>query len=114
MWIWVWTKLAGLAPWPWATSRRGETELVDLSDFIEPGDDQPEENEETEDLVALKDCLQALADAIASTNLAVINGGQGDVPAATKRVQASIAALKRFHDAFGILKGEPDPADEET
>ena len=88
--------------------------MVDLSDFIDPIDDEPEDLEEAEDLAALRDCLQALADAIASTNLAVINGGQGDLPAATKRVQASVAALKRFHEAFAVLKGEPDPADEET
>ena len=80
--------------------------MVDLSDFIEPEDDEPAEEGEAEDLVALKDCLQALADAIASTNLAVIIGAQGDVGAAGARVQASVAALKRFHAAFTILKGE--------
>jgi hypothetical protein len=67
---------------------------------------EPEEGGETADLTALKDCLQALADAIASTNLAVINSAQGDAQAATARVQASVAGLKRFHDAFKVLKGE--------
>ncbi len=81
--------------------------MVDLSDFLDPGDDEPaEEAEETADLAALKACLQALADAIAGTNLAVLNGAQGDVAAAGARVQASIGALKRFHDAFAVLKGE--------
>ena len=83
--------------------------MVDLSDFIDPGDDEPDEAgeaEEAADLAALKACLQALADAIASTNLAVIVGTQGDVAGAGGRVQASIGALKRFHDAFAVLKGE--------
>jgi hypothetical protein len=80
--------------------------VVDLTDFIDPGDDEHEEEGAAEDLVALRTCLQALADAIASTNLAVINGAQGDPAAATGRVQASVAALKRFHDAFVVLKGE--------
>lgn len=84
--------------------------MVDISDFIGPDDDEPGERDggEAEDLVALKDCLQALADAIASTNLAVINSSQGDVQAATQRVQASVGALKRFHDAFAVLKAEPE------
>lgn len=84
--------------------------MVDISDFIGPDDDEPGERDggEAEDLVALKDCLQALADAIASTNLAVVNGAQGDLAAATGRVQASVAALKRFHDAFEVLKAEPE------
>ncbi len=81
--------------------------MVDLSDFLDPGDDEPVEPDEAADLVALKACLQALADAVASTNLAVLNGTQGDVAAAGARVQASVGALKRFHDAFAILKG-PD------
>ena len=80
--------------------------MVDLSDFIDPGDDEAGEAGEAADLVALKACLQALADAVASTNLAVINGTQGDVAGAGGRVQASIGALKRFHDAFAVLKGE--------
>ena len=87
--------------------------MVDLSDFLDPGDDEPEDAaEEAADLVALKACLQALADAVASTNLAVINGTQGDVAAAGSRVQASIGALKRVHDAFTVLKGEDDEASE--
>ncbi len=79
--------------------------MVDLSDFLDPGEDEPAEADEADDLVALKACLQALADAIASTNLAVINETRGDVAAASGRVQASIGALKRFHDAFAVLKG---------
>jgi len=88
-----------------------EPALVDISDFIDPGDDEPAEPEVdvAADFAALGDCLQALADAIASTNLAVINGTQGDAAAAMTRVQASVGALKRFHDAFKILKSEaPD------
>jgi hypothetical protein len=84
--------------------------MVDISDFIAGPEDDPGEADggEAQDLQALKDCLQALADAIASTNLAVINGAQGDVAAATQRVQSSIGALKRFHDAFAVLKVQPD------
>ena len=81
--------------------------MVDISDFFAPDDDEPEEPEaagaEAEDLQALKDCLKALADAIASTNLAVINAAQADPAAATSRVQASVEALKRFHAAFSVL-----------
>ena len=66
-------------------------------------------------LAALRACLQALADAIASTNLAVINGAQGDPAAATSRVQASVAALKRFHEAFVVLQPPAsDEADDEA
>ena len=79
--------------------------MVDLSDFPDPGEDEAAEADEAADLVALKACLQALADAIASTNLAVINETRGDVAGASGRVQASVAALKRFHDAFAVLKG---------
>lgn len=78
--------------------------MVDLSDFIDPDDETAEGADEADDLVALRACLQALADAIASTNLAVISGNQGDVAGATGRVQASVAALKRFHEAFVVLK----------
>ena len=94
----------------------GALAMVDISDFIDPGDDEPEDHAdgEAEDLAALKACLQALADAIASTNLAVINSGQGDMAAATARVQASVGALKRFHDAFAVLKGEAEGAETET
>jgi len=80
--------------------------MVDISDFIEGGDDDAPDDP-AEELAALRDCLQALADAIASTNLAVIQSGQGEMQGATQRVQASVAALKRFHDAFAILKAEP-------
>ena len=81
--------------------------MVDISDFIEGGDDDAPDDP-AEELAALRDCLQALADAIASTNLAVIQSGQGEMQGATQRVQASVAALKRFHDAFAILKAEPE------
>ena len=80
--------------------------MVDLSDFLDPGEDEPAEPDEAADLAALKACLQALADAVASTNLAVLNGTQGDVAAAGSRVQASVSALKRFHEAFTVLKGD--------
>ncbi|OHB30295.1 MAG: hypothetical protein A2790_05660 [Phenylobacterium sp. RIFCSPHIGHO2_01_FULL_69_31] len=89
--------------------------MVSLDDYIDDDGDEPDT---AADFAALKGCLKALADAIASTNLAVINGAQGDVGAATQRVQASIGALKRFHDAFKILEaGTEDeseaPAEEE-
>jgi hypothetical protein len=93
--------------------------MVDASDFLGPDEfaedeiGEPEDGSEAEDLAALKGCLQALADAIASTNLAVIMSVQNDGPAATSRVQASIGALKRFHDAFAVLKAEPGEAEEE-
>jgi hypothetical protein len=93
--------------------------MVDASDFLGPDEfeedeiGEPADLEEPQDLAALKDSLQALADAIASTNLAVIMGVQGDAAAATTRVQSSIAALKRFHDAFAVLKDEPGGADDE-
>jgi DNA-binding FrmR family transcriptional regulator len=74
--------------------------MVHLDDFIDDGDEGPDV---AADFAALKGCLKALADAIASTNLAVLNGAQGDAAAATQRVQASVAALKRFHDGFKIL-----------
>jgi hypothetical protein len=74
--------------------------MVSLDDYI---DDSEEGPDIAADYAALKGCLQALADAIASTNLAVINNAQGDAAAATQRVQASVAALKRFHEAFQVL-----------
>jgi hypothetical protein len=74
-------------------------------------DDGLEEEGEAQDLLALKDCLKALADAIASTNLAVIEGARNDAAAATARVQASVAALKRFHEAFEVLK---QPAEDDA
>ena len=85
--------------------------MVHLDDFIDDGDEGPDV---AADFAALKGCLKALADAIASTNLAVINGAQGDVQAATQRVQASVGALKRFHDAKKILEaGTESEASEE-
>ena len=87
--------------------------MVDISDFIAPDDEVPDEVDVAADLFALKACLKALADAIASTNLAVINGAQGDLQAATQRVQTSIAALKRFHDAFKILDADEAEPDED-
>ena len=88
--------------------------MVDISDIIDPEDEGQDDGGEAEDLIALRACLQALADAIASTNLAVISGNQGDVAGTTGRVQASVAALKRFHEAFGVLKAaEEEPEDDE-
>jgi hypothetical protein len=85
--------------------------MVNLDDYL---DDSEEGPDLAADFAALKGCLQALADAIASTNLAVINGAQGDPAAATQRVQASVAALKRFHDAFKVLDaGAEEPAEAE-
>lgn len=86
--------------------------MVHLDDFIDDGEEGGEEGlDVAADFAALKGCLKALADAIASTNLAVINGAQGDLAAATQRVQASIGALKRFHDAMKILEaGTEDEA----
>jgi DNA-binding FrmR family transcriptional regulator len=83
--------------------------MVDLSAYIDGVEEEAEPDEVAEDFAALRDSLQALADAIASTNLAVINATQGDKAAATSRVQASVAALKRFHDAFAVLKATPEP-----
>jgi hypothetical protein len=93
--------------------------MVTASDFLGPDDLEPDEDDlaaeaEADDLVALKDCLQALADAIASTNLAVINSTQGDPAAASSRVTASVGALKRFHEAFLVLKDERPAEAEET
>jgi hypothetical protein len=83
--------------------------MVSLDDYIEDGDEGPDV---AADFAALKAALKALADAVASTNLAVIHAAQGDGGAATQRVQASVAALKRFHDAFAVLdagtEGEGD------
>jgi hypothetical protein len=89
-----------------------EDAMVSLDDYIDDGEEGPDT---AADFEALKGCLKALADAIASTNLAVINGAQGDLAAATQRVQASIAALKRFHDAMKVLESgtEQEPAEGE-
>jgi hypothetical protein len=81
--------------------------MVDISGFIDPVGDDADDGAVAEDLVALKACLQALADAIASTNLAVISSNQGDAAGATARVQASVAGLKRFHEAFVVLDRDP-------
>lgn len=85
--------------------------MVDISDFIDP--DGADDEGGADELAALKGCLQALADAIASTNLAVLNGAQGDPQAATARVQASVAALKRFHENFVVLKADETSRDED-
>ncbi|ODT88807.1 hypothetical protein [Phenylobacterium sp. SCN 70-31] len=86
--------------------------MVDLDDYIDGGD---EAGDVAADFAALKDCLKALADAVASTNLAVINAAQGDPPAATQRVQASVAALKRFHEAYKVLEqADEAEADDEA
>ncbi len=42
--------------------------MVDLSAYLDPGDGEPPGGAGDEDLEALKACLKALADAIASTN----------------------------------------------
>jgi hypothetical protein len=81
--------------------------MVNLDDYL---DDSEEGEALAADFAALKGCLQALADAVASTNLAVINAVQSDAPGATQRVQASVAALKRFHDAFKLLDAGDDGA----
>lgn len=86
--------------------------MVDISDYIDDGEED-DAVDVAEDFAALRDSLQALADAIASTNLAVINATQGDGAAATQRVQASVGALKRFHEAFAVLKVEPKGEGEE-
>lgn len=87
--------------------------MVDISDFIDDGRDDDGDGEEADDLVALKACLRALADAIASTNLAVIAGGQGDVQAAAQRVNASVGALRRFHESFQVLD-KPEAGEDEA
>lgn len=72
--------------------------MVNLDDYLD-GDEEAE----AADFAALKDALKALADAIASTNLAVINAVQDEPMGATQRVQASVAALARFHEALTRL-----------
>jgi hypothetical protein len=83
--------------------------MVDISDFIDP----PGDDADDQDLKALQACLQALADAIASTNLAVLNSAQGDASGASARVHASVDALKRFHENFVILGRTGQEDDEE-
>jgi len=87
--------------------RRKETAMVNLDDYLDDEDGAA-------DFDALKDALKALADAVASTNLAVIHAAQGDAGGATQRVQTSVGALKRFHDAMKVLEDEgADDEDEE-
>lgn len=74
--------------------------MVDISGYIDDGDDG--DGGEAEDLAALKACLQALADAVASTNLAIVASGYQS-PAASQRIEASMKALKRFSEAFAVL-----------
>lgn len=76
--------------------------MVSLDDYID------DDEEGAADFVALKDSLKALADAVASTNLAVMHAAQGDAGGATQRVQASVAALTRFHAAFTLLDATPE------
>jgi hypothetical protein len=75
-------------------------------------DDHLDEPDTAADFQAMKDALKALADAVASTNLAVIHAAQGDAAAATQRVQASVAALSRFNDAYTVLDAEHEDEDD--
>ena len=75
--------------------------MVSLDDYLD-------DEEGAADFDALKDALKALADAIASTNLAVMHAAQGDAGGATQRVQASVAALTRFHAAYSVLEELPE------
>ena len=75
--------------------------MVSLDDYLDDEDGAA-------DFDALKDALKALADAVASTNLAVMHAAQGDAGAATQRVQASVAALTRFHAAYTVLDEMPE------
>lgn len=85
--------------------------MVDLTDYIDPPDDDDGETAAA-DFAALKGCLKALADAVASTNLAVLAAGHSEMGQATQRVQASVAALKRFADAFAVLDAQSSEEDE--
>ena len=88
--------------------------MVDLSPYLDPGDDDPPGGGGDEDLEALKACLKALAAAIASTNLAVLTSAHGDLGGAGARLQASVAALQRFTQAFAVLEGgEPEAETED-
>ena len=80
--------------------------MVDLSDYLALEDDE-RPGGDAEDFAALKACLKALADAVASTNLAVLTGTRGDVAGAGARVQASVEALRRFSEAFAVLDSSP-------
>ena len=68
--------------------------MVSLDDYID------DDEEGAADFDGAEGRLKALADAVASTNLAVMHAAQGDAGGATQRVQASVAALTRFHAAF--------------
>ena len=81
-----------------------EPALVDLSNYLLEDDDPPDDGD-AEDLVALDDYLTELNATIASTNGAVLAGARGDPAAAGARVQASVKALKRFSEAFTVLEG---------
>lgn len=86
--------------------------MVDITDYIDHGDG--DDGGEAEDLKALKACLQALADAIAATNLAIVANGYQN-PAANSQIQASVAALKRFQEGFQVLSapGETEYAEDD-
>ncbi len=85
--------------------------MVDLSAYLEPDDDEPPGGDAA-DFAALKACLKALADAVASTNLAVLTSSHGDAGGAARRVQASVEALKRFSEAFAVLDTPESGEDE--
>ena len=88
---------------------------MDLSAYLDPQDDAAVDDTGAQDLEALKACLKALADAVANTNLAVLSNARGDDEAASARVQASVAALRRFGEAFCILDddmGSKEPAED--
>ena len=90
--------------------------MVDLSAYLEPSDDDDDgggDGGDAEDLAALKACLKALADALASPNLAVLTSSRGDVVGTGSRVQAAVAALQRFTEAFAVLEPPPDSTDGE-
>lgn len=80
--------------------------MVNLDDYLDDEDGAA-------DMEALKGALKALADAVASTNLAVIHAAQGDAAGATQRVQASVAALTRFNAAYTVLDAESEDEDDE-
>ena len=89
--------------------------MVDLSAYLDPGDDEPPGGGGGDhELDALKACLKAVADAIASTNLAVLTSSRGDFGGAGARLQASVAALQRFNQAFAILDGEAKEDEDES
>ena len=78
--------------------------MVNLDDYVD-------EDAGAADFDALKDALKALADAIASTNLAVMHAAQGDAGGATQRVQAPLEDedlevwLAVIHAAAAATKG---------